>query len=315
MKIPSAKVAMSAATTQQKQIKPHTEAWNVGQDTFDSTADLVAAADRLDGKEAVYRFTTEPDSAPYSRGEKAMNVVGGALAGTIPGAVGGALLGTGLTLVVGGIQLLEQAAFYGPGADPSLALLWVPTLAGTAIGAVVGGKEGGRLGAEAAVQKIPGTLRIEGERLAFYPNNKIDQRVDLNTYQNAEEAPLVFPEPKPQNAIWNATRGAAIGAALVPAQLIPLVGVAAPTYLGAKVGEILDDRTALGTGLGAVAGAALTIGGIALANNRAIPQGKLALAFMGGLGLVGAALGHTVFSRQAEQEAAPYHDFGQQWWN
>jgi hypothetical protein len=294
-------------------IKPYADVWLVGEESYSSTADLLASkGPQLDGTQAVYRFQTEADKAPFTSRERILNAVGGGLGGAVPGAVAGAFVAGGLLLAAGIIDVLDMMA-YGDGISVSTALVAVPTVIGAAIGATVGAKDGYALNGEAASQEIAGILKTDGEKLSFYPNGELQREVDLQAYQNAEEAKLSKPETKPQNALWNSLKGAAVGAALVPAQVIPLLGLAAPAMVGSRVGEAMDKRTELGRGLGLFTGAALTAAGIGLANAQIVPTGKLALLAAGGLGIAGAALGHTVFSNMADQPASL--QYGQQWWN
>lgn len=303
----------AAPARAQQQVKPHSDSWQVGSRTFSTTSDLVANADQFDGQAATYRFKTGPDGAPFSSREKVQNIVGGALAGSVPGAAGGALLGGGLVAIAAAADLLNQAIWYAPPAALSAALVLVPAVAGAAIGAVVGAREGARFSPQAPTSQITGQLKTEGDRVAFYPGNRTDQRVDLTSYQGAGEAELVRPESPRPDPIVSSLKGAAVGVGLVGVQIVPLVGVAAPTVVGGMVGEALDKRTLLGVGLGSFAGAALTVGSVALAATGAVSTGSLALGATALLGVTGLALGPSVFARLTEKE--PYFDYGQQWWN
>lgn len=295
-----------------RELKPHSDSWQVGQRTFASTRDLVAHAHELDGQQAVYRFKEVPDPPPFTPSERLRNVVGGALTGAVAGAGAGALVGGGLTLLVGLADLLNQAITYAPGNPVTASLVLVPALAGAALGAAAGVGEGWRHEPGQPPREISGRLESEGGKLSFYPEQRLDRKVDLSAYQDAGQAAPTAPEP--QNALWNTVKGAAVGAALVPAQMIPLVGIAAPVVVGSAVGQALDRRTLLGEGLGVFAGAGLMVGGLGLIISGVVSPSAVALGAAGGLGLAGAALGHKVFSSLADQER-PAYQYGEQWWN
>ena len=200
-------------------------------------------------------------------------------------------------------------AFLGGNPSSSSSSLLGPVLVGASIGLVWSAIDGYQVDNQTAVEKVTGKLVKTGDKAAFYPGGNLDKEVDLKSYQDAPVAPVVEGrQPEPQNALKNTLKGAGIGAACA----LPLVSYVLPTVAGVRAGQVLGDgRTSLGAGVGVIAGAAATVGGIMAWSQLGVTGGLIAA---GGLALTGAALGHKYFSEKAKQEAAPARDFGQQWW-
>jgi hypothetical protein len=295
-------------------VKPYRESWQVGDKSFSSTQDLVALGNQVDGQTATFKFTTSKDSEPFTGSEKVRNAAGAALACAAGGAVAGVVVGAGLTFMVGLGDLLgafmSMSSVHSSG---SSLLLLAPTALGAAIGAGIGAKEGYDSSPKAAEHKVSGPLKFEyspdGQgTLAFYPGADLNKRVDLNTYQAAPEAPLETP-PSASPA-WNRVQGAVAGALLPGAAMIPLLGLGAGAYAGSRVGESIDKRTALGSGLGLVAGAAFTAASfpaIGAALNHGNWAGLAALSAVGAA--AGALTGDKVFAPQGPR---PVNDSA--WW-
>jgi len=103
-------------------------------------------------------------------------------------------------------------------------------------------------------------------------------------------------------------KGAAIGAATPLATFIPLVGLAAPAFVGYTAGSALHESGGM---LGAAVGVGVTGGLIAAANSSI---GLAAFPVAAGVGAVaGAALGPVVLPRLRQMEADDAVTQGQ-WW-
>ncbi|MCA9776162.1 MAG: hypothetical protein KC800_05575 [Candidatus Eremiobacteraeota bacterium] len=300
---------------EQKVFKPFQESWQIGEDTYASTADLVQANGHLDNVEAVYRFQTEETPAPFTKGERIKNAAGTAIAGAATGAVGGAVVGAGLAILDTAGDIL--GGFMGGRMNgTSAALVFVPVAIGAAIGAGIGGTSGYKMDPAVSAGEVRGILSKTENGTAFFPNGQVDQKIDLNTFKNAP-VPDVTPEQKPESKpVRNALIGAAAGAAVVPGAFIPLAGLFGPALIGSKIGESLDKRTALGGGLGLLGGAAATGAGFyALSQVTGYgPSNYLPLiAVASTLGVAGAVLGDKVLTSMSTVPA--HRDYGQQWWS
>lgn len=297
-----------------KHLKPHTENWQVDglNERYDSTSALVFQGDRLDGRKATYTYTKEAAGAPFTSGERVKNAIGVGLQGAVGGAVGGAICGVILSFMAG-VGNIMGGIMGGHVSGVSSALLTVPTALGTLAGAGIGAASGFQATApEAAGGSIPGTLKMRDGAVLFYPNGQVDKEVNLTEYQSAGEAPVIKPEAVETNALWDTAKGAFFGAAVVPSIVIPLVGIGAGGYIGMEAGVALDKRTELGRGLGLAAGVGATAATIAIGQMSGGGY-QAAGALAGGLGVVGAVLGHKVF--EARAQGTEHHQYGTQWWN
>jgi hypothetical protein len=307
--------AQAQESQQQKTFKPFQESWQIGEDIYASTADLVQANGNLDNVEAVYRYTTEEVSAPFSRAERIKNATGDGIKGGAIGAIGGGAVGAGLAILHTAGDIL--GGFMGGSmSGTSAAVITVPILIGAAIGAGVGGVNGYKAEPSVNGGEVQGLLSKTHDGTAFFPSGKVDKKVDLSTFQDAP-VPDITPESTGQSKpIMNAVKGAAAGLAVLPGQFIPLAGIFGPTVIGGKVGEALDKRTSLGEGLGMLGGATVT-GAAMYAVSQATGYGETSylplIGVAGGLATVGAVIGDKVFTAM---DTVPAHrDYGQQWWN
>lgn len=294
--------------------KPLSESWSVGEDTYASTADLLAKAGDADSLAATYNFTTEEKPAVFSGKEKAMNAAGGAILGATAGTVVGGIAGAALGFM-SELGDLANGLMGGHMTGTSSAVVLVPLLAGAAIGAVAGGVTGGREQPEAAGGHVTGVLQKSKDGAFFYPDGKVENKVDLNAFKNAAVPELKAEQTAKSSTLKNALLGAAAGAAVLPSQFIPLVGVFGASVAGYQLGKAADRRTSLGAGLGLLGGAAAT-GGAIWTLNQAMNNGggwPLALGVAGGMAVAGAAVGAAVMPKT---EVVPAHrDYGAQWWN
>jgi len=297
--------------------KPHTEQWSVdGQtDAFTSTASLVAQGESLSGKRATYTYTKEPAPAPFTPGEKFANAVGMGLQGAAIGAGAGAVVGVVLTFIAGVGDVLG-GIMGGRMSGVSSAVMLVPVALGAGIGAVGGGVSGYKSeGPGVEGGSVSGTLQARDGKVLFYPGGQVDEEVNLSEFQSAGEAPLIKPALVRTNAAWNAIKGAAIGAAVVPGVFAPIVGMGAGGYVGFQAGKALDQRTELGKGVGLTLGLATTAASVGIMQLEMMSAGQLkaAGALAGVLGVTGAVLGNKVFNARAQKPE--HHEYGAQWWN
>lgn len=300
--------ASAPAQVQAKVFKPLTESWNVNGEIFTSTADLVSHAQGKDGQQAVYRFTTEAAPVAFTQSEKVRNSVGKGASMAVQGAVVGGFVSAGLAAVVGFGDVLNVLSG-GSSHGVSTGLMLTPVILGAFVGGAMGSLEGYKERALAPGGVISGILKNNNDQLAFYPNGKVEAEVNLNQYQNAPTAEVVESASKDEGVIANTLKGAAAGAVVGPAIFVPVIGLGVGAYVGAAAGEALDKRTALGGGLGLALGAAATVGTVVAAN----VYGPQAIAYAaGGLGVLGAVIGHSVFSKMGKDAQ---HDNGQQWWS
>ena len=300
-------------TREEQVLRPLNEQWTVGDDTYDSTAELLGKGGEISRADATYTYVSQEAPAPFSKTEKAKNAVGAGIAGAAVGAVGGAFVGGGLTLLGTAGEILN--GFMGGRMDGvSAALMFGPIAIGGVIGAVAGGIMGYKGEPIAQGGQVQGVLQNSGQGLAFYPQGQVDQKVDLASYQNAPTPEITQAQAPESKPLKNALLGAGAAVATLPAQFIPF-GLFAPPVVGSKIGAAMDKRTALGEGLGLLAGTALT-GGAIYTLNHAINGGggwPIALAAAGGLAVGGALLGDKVITAMNTVEAR--RDYGQQWWN
>jgi hypothetical protein len=300
--------ASAPAQAQPKVFKPVTESWNVNGETFTSTADLVSHSQGKDGQQAIYRFATEAAPAAFTQSEKVRNSVGKGATMAVQGAVVGGLVSAGMAAVVGLGDVLN-ALSGGSSHGVSTGLMLAPVILGALVGGSMGSMEGYKASPQAPGGEVTGVLKNSNDQLAFYPNGKVEAEVNLHQYQNAPTAEVVESASKDDGAIANTLKGAAAGAIIGPAVFVPVIGLGVGAFVGSAAGEALDKRTALGGGLGLALGAAATVGTIVAANI----YGPQALAYAaGGLGVLGAVIGHSVFSRMGKDA---HHDNGQQWWS
>ena len=309
MQIKSTTVQTPQAPKQERPVyKPLTEKWTVDTDSFTSTKDLVSKGDALNNKSATYTYTTSADGAPFTRKEQLANAVGTAFQGATAGAIGGAVVGALISFVAGVGDIL--GGFMGGRMDGvSRSLLTVPIALGTLGGAAFGAAGGWQMEAKAGESTVRGTLQTENGQVNFYPNGQVQNKVNLTEFQSAPEAPTVQGTAAESKPLVNTLKGAAIGAATVPALMIPLAGMAAGGYVGATAGAALDQRTALGSGLGLAVGVASTAGTI-YAINTAGFAGAAGVA--AGLAVVGGAIGNAVF--QGMESTPTQYASGEQWW-
>ena len=299
------------------QFRPLTERWEVNGESYESTAELLAGAHTLENAEVTYHYTTEEQAAPFTKSERIKNTIGTGLMGAAAGSVVGAIGGTGLAFMAG-VADIVGGFMGGRMQGVSRAVLWVPTLAGAAIGAAIGGSQGYEVDApEVAGGSVSGLLTNNESGSVFYPNGKVDQKVDLNSFKDAPVPELTAEQRPGSKPVWNAVKGAAAGAAFIPAQFIPLVGLFSGPVVGSMIGDTFDDRTALGAGLGLAAGTGVGVAtwyGISQAVGQMHGANYLPLAAVAtGLIAGGAALGNKYFT---ETNTVPAHrDFGEQWWN
>lgn len=309
-------VAQSQAkeSQEQKVFKPFQESWQIGEDTYSSTADLVQANGNLDNVEAVYRFQKDEAPAPFSKGERLRNAAGSAITSGVIGAVGGAMAG-GALAILDGVGDILGGMMGGRMDGTSAAFIYVPVALGAALGAGIGATSGYKMDPAVSAGEVRGILSKTESGTAFYPNGKVDQKIELNSFKDAP-IPEVTPEQKPDSKpVANALKGAGVGLAVLPGSFIPLAGLVAPGLVGSAVGESLDKRTALGSGLGLLGGVAAT-GASFYAISQVTgygPSNYLPLiAVAGVLGATGAALGDKALTAMGTVPA--HRDYGQQWW-
>ncbi len=294
-------------------IRPDEERWSVGDQGFKNTADLVAKYQPpLQGADATYSFRTR-----FPQQQKSL------LWDTARGTTIGAAVGAGVTLagiaaldILGGVFTVMTAGFYGmPGALPLLG----PVLIGAGIGAAIGGgtsfSSSRQTEAQGRTQNVSGRLLnqagTDGNHLMFYPGSNMQQApVDLNAYANAVAAP----EPAAQPAVprWkDALNGAWQGAALPVSTLVPVAGPFIPTAVLASKGGRADRIPSRGQTLGALAGAALTVGSYAAmaSGHWPILLGLTAACAVGG------AIAGPVINPHLRRHDAEADVYGAQWWN
>lgn len=299
---------LSTAQPLSQQRKPLQEQWTVNGDVFSSTAQLVSKGDQFEGAQAVYQFRTKPNGGQFTPQEKIHNAVGVACQGAVAGGVAG---GIGSAFIAAATGLGDVINVLGGGHSRGVSglVLAAPVLVGVLVGAGVGAHKGYQAEAPEMDGRIDGVLKNSGGELHFYPQGHVNRDVNLSQFQHAPEASEVQKTEPSSGVVGNTLMGAAAAAGTVPALLIPIVGLAGGAYVGASAGEALGDRTALGPGLGLAAGVASTVVAIAAVNL----YGAKSLAYVAaGLGVVGGALGHAVFTGMHNQKN---FDFGDQWWN
>jgi hypothetical protein len=290
-------------------LKPLHEKWTVGEDTFNSTQELLANVGDLHNVEATYHYRAQDEAQPFTLSEKLKNAAGVGMGVSVAGAAGGAVVGGGLVFMAGLADLLN-ALVGGRSHGAGNALMLVPVAIGTALGAAAGAGIGYSLKANAAMEAVDGVLSREAGEAAFYPKGQVEAKVDLNKFQEATTPPVSPAKIEQAGTVSSVIKGGLAGALMAPASVIPLVGLAIPPVVGYHVGEAVGDRTALGKGAGVLAGAATVVGSYAAMSSGGA-QAFAALA--GGLALGGAVVGKKVFSEMGSTPAR--RDYGQQWWN
>lgn len=290
-------------TETQQVHRPLSESWTVGEDTYSSTEELLADIGDLQNVKATYSYQKEESPADFSHADRVKNAVGKGLLM----AAGGAAMGVGGTFLLGAVATAGQLAtsFAGGRPDPvsTLALL-SPIFIGGAIGAGVGGVTGYQEQVKSNIQSVPGLLTVQSGKASFYPKGKVDGKVDLNAYQAS-----TTPDPEPavvhEGSYRDNLKGAAVASGL---GLVSLTGLTffVPPVVGYQLGAALDDRTALGRGVGLVAGAGLTAAMWGAASN-----GHLLPAL--GIAAVAGAVGGGVITKALESKPAQ-RAYGKQWW-
>lgn len=205
--LPAAKGQTAEDAGQEKAIRPETDWWSAGGTRYESTSDLlVGATIPAEGLQASYSFQRDIDKLDT----RIDRILGGAAVG----AVGGLVLGGGMTLIAGVVSILEQMAFYGSSSMPVAGLLLVPTIAGAAVGALAGNSEPGD-----PTQMLGGTIRREvqadgSSKTFFYKGDNLNQKVDLEEYAQAElpTPPKVEDVPLWKDSLMGAGAGAAASA-------------------------------------------------------------------------------------------------------
>ncbi len=144
---------------------------------------------------------------------------------------------------------------------------------------------------------------------SFYPHGESSEKVDLPAYAAVNRA---------IGSDWPAWRyaliGAGLGAAHVVSQFIPLVGVFAPTGVGAYLGNHAGrgDSRQVGSWIGGLAGAGATAGVIWAWNKW--PVETAFLPVLGASVALGAVLG-LAFGRQAHNHMLRKVHARDQWWD
>lgn len=183
--------------------RPATEWWQVGEQRFDSTADLVKNLQVDDkGARAEYHYKTAAQSQkPYSSYLKE-HVVGGAVTGAILGAIG--VVGIN---VLGVVASIMTAGFYGM--FEGIGLL-APVAVCAGAGALIGGLEAKSSYDE--FQKngntVYGTVMSNNGQLGFHVYDELQNRVDLAAHATApvedeSSSPSCTPWWKQQGPAYN----------------------------------------------------------------------------------------------------------------
>lgn len=292
-----------AAPSVKTDLRPNVEWWEANGQRFDSTADLVKSLPLpATGVEATYHFR---DKATYTAEDARTDTINGAVAGA---GVGGLVVGGGAVAlnVMSGILTILTAGFLG---GPTFVGIALPALVGAAAGAVIGAFSGRSGGKEAFEQgtSISGQLASGATGPTFYVGGQLSNAVDLSSYATAQPIPAA--SPVPAVPAWkDALKGAGIGAATPLATWIPIVGLAAPAFVGYAAGKALHPS---GGALGAAVGVGATAGLIAAANGMV---GLAVFPVASAVGAVaGAALGPVVLPRIRQEEADDAVTRGQ-WW-
>lgn len=160
--------------------RPATEWWTVGEQRFDSTADLVSQLKVDDkGAHAVYHYKTTAEAAKplsnYVRDYAIQGAIGGAVLGVI-GVVGINVLG-----VVGSIM---TAGFYGMFEGVGLLAPVAVCTAGGALMGALSAKEGYQDFQENG-NTVYGTIMSNNGSLGFHVNDQLQNRVDLAAHATA----------------------------------------------------------------------------------------------------------------------------------
>lgn len=294
---------------EQATLKPLTERWLVGEESYASTQDLVTALGQdAENVAATYVYTTDEAESPFTKSEKIKNAIGSGIHGALGGALAGACAGAIFTLIAGVGDVL--GGLMGGRMDGvANSVLTVPLALGTLAGLGVGAAKGFQADNSPTEKAVSGVLNSKSDGLAFYPGGKVDEEVDLKAFASAPTAEVETLEIPKASRLSNAAKGAT-AAALVPAMLIPLAGPFLPVLAGENAGKELGDRTTLGSGLGALAGVGATAGIIAAISTGGVQGGLMAA---GVLGVAGAVIQDRI--RAKAPTSVEKRDYGVQWWN
>lgn len=181
---PTAQTAPAPRATED--VRPNVEWWEVGDQRFDSTADLVKAyVPPKAGVPALYHWRQETS---FGAPEKRRAVLDGAKQGALMGGIIGGVFGVGMN-ILGVIGTVLTGGMLGVFGGVSLV---APALICAGVGAVIGALEGP---SNAKARFDTGTL-VDGQlqtevqpdgtsHLVFYVDDRASEKVDLNAYQNA----------------------------------------------------------------------------------------------------------------------------------
>lgn len=296
MNIRSTNLAGAATMT-----RPLQERWEVGDEIHDSTSALLDSVESGQEMPASYVYSTEAPAQPFTQGEKVRNAIGNGLTGGVMGAAAGMGV-SGLALVVSALDSLTG------GKEASTVTLLAPVVLGAVIGTGFGATQGYLSEVTPEEKSVKGLLKVEDGEIAFYPGQRVDQKVDLKVYSEAElPSPEVVVEG---NAVKNAMKGAVAGAAVTAVGALPVLGPPMAALAGRGAGKLLDRRTSLGAGLGTVAGLGLAAGATMAFFAPLDSTFPYFGAVAAGAGIAGAVVGYL-----STGDAVPERNYGSQWWN
>ncbi len=308
---PAAAPTRQPVVEDQPHYRPPIDWWQIGDERLSTDEILQDGLLPAEGVWASYHYKLEEGSDS----DQPRNVLASIAAGA---AMGGGIgfAGAGALAIVGEFMSLLLSGPYYRGSGIGTGFLIGGAVVGAVLGGIAGGAgsfEPGRAEDELGVS-VRGTLRSElqadgSTNVAFYPGSSVTNRIDVNQYAEAEELPEVEAERKP--AWLDALKGAGIGAAAIPAQVVPLLGVFLPAYLAGTAGTSLAGGETYGSVLGGAAGLGVTAGSIYALNNFG---GWGVAAVAGATAVAGGLLGPSVFSAMRQQEAELAQLEGQ-WWH
>jgi hypothetical protein len=184
--------AAPAAATGPAEVRPNVEWWEVGDQRYDSTCDLLAKfkPSGSSSTPALYHWRQETQ---FGKAEKLAAVKRGALNGAGAGALLGGVLAVGMN-VLGFVGTVLTGGFFG--IFGGVGLLG-PIVGGAALGALIGAISGP---ADAKARFESGTI-VEGQlqpevqadgsrHLEFYVDGQVKDKVDLDSYAKAQPGPL-----------------------------------------------------------------------------------------------------------------------------
>lgn len=181
-------------------LRPLTDQWTVGKETFEDTAELLAKFEgSSEALPATYSFKAKVDGPAPTKMEK----IKGALRSGLESAIAGTVIGGGVGLM---IHVAGQVLSIVPGNGTLAIGTGIATglaLVGAAIGGLGGAADGYNIDNSEPERNVDGHLKKENGHLRFYPESQgeFTPSVDLESYQNAK---IGSPEdPNFKETWWN----------------------------------------------------------------------------------------------------------------